>query len=138
MGMFNTQLPLLNGKNYDYWAIVMRALFTSQDLQQFVEDGFEEPADKNEFNSLTQAEKELLKNYKKKDALALYFLYQAVDESVFPRIAAATTSKEAWETLKIAYKGMEKVKTTKLQLLSRNFENLCMKELDNIDSFLHK
>eukprot|EP00253_Pinus_taeda_P014195 PITA_14195 len=31
---------------------------------------------------------------------------------------------------------MEKVKTTKLQLLRRDFENLWMKELDNIDSFL--
>ena len=30
---------------------------------------------------------------------------------------------------------MEKVKTTKLQLLRRDFENLCMKESDNIDSF---
>eukprot|EP00253_Pinus_taeda_P014079 PITA_14079 len=30
---------------------------------------------------------------------------------------------------------MEKVKTPKLQLLRRDFENLCMKELDNIDSF---
>eukprot|EP00253_Pinus_taeda_P019893 PITA_19893 len=30
---------------------------------------------------------------------------------------------------------MEKVKTTKLQLLRRDFENLCMKKSDNIDSF---
>eukprot|EP00253_Pinus_taeda_P025032 PITA_25032 len=30
---------------------------------------------------------------------------------------------------------MEKVKTTKIQLLRRDFENLCMKESDNIDSF---
>eukprot|EP00253_Pinus_taeda_P006095 PITA_06095 len=30
---------------------------------------------------------------------------------------------------------MEKVNTTKLQLLRRDFENLCMKESDNIDSF---
>ena len=30
---------------------------------------------------------------------------------------------------------MEKVKTTKLQLLRRDFETLCMKESDNIDSF---
>jgi len=117
MGMFNTQLPLLNGKNYDYWAIVMRALFTSQDLQQFVEDGFEEPADKNEFNSLTQAEKDQLKSDKKEDAKALFFLFQSVHESIFPRIAAATTSKEAWETLKTAYQGMEKVKTVKPQFI---------------------
>ena len=113
----------------------MRALFASQDLWEFVEDGFEEPADENEFNILTQAEKYLLKNYKKKDSKALLFLYQAVHESVFPRIAAAKTSKEAWKTLKTAYQGMEKVKIAKLQLLRRDFENLCMKESDNIDSF---
>eukprot|EP00253_Pinus_taeda_P007362 PITA_07362 len=135
MGIFNTQLPQFNGKNYDYWATTMRALLASQDLWEFVEDSFEEPTDEDEFNNLTRAEKELLKSYKKKDSKALYFLYQAVHESVFPRIAAAKTSKEAWKTLKIAYQGMEKVKTAKLQLLRRDFENLCMKESDNIDSF---
>ena len=54
---------------------------------------------------------------------------------VFPRITTVKRSKEAWETLKTAYQGMEKVKTTKLQLLRRDFETLCMKESDNIDSF---
>eukprot|EP00253_Pinus_taeda_P009481 PITA_09481 len=135
MGIFDTQLPLFNGKNYDYWAITMRALFASQDLWEFVEDGFEEPTDENEFNNLTQAQKDLLKSNKKKDSKALFFLYQAVHESVFPRIAVAKTSKEAWKTLKTTYQYMEKVKTAKLQLLRRDFENLCMKESDNIDSF---
>eukprot|EP00253_Pinus_taeda_P026417 PITA_26417 len=113
----------------------MRALFASQDLQELVEYGFEEPTDENEFNRLTQGKKDLLKSNRKKDSKALVFLYQAVHESVFPRIAAAKTSKEAWQTLKTAYQGMEKVKTAKLQLLRRDFENLCMKESDNIDSF---
>eukprot|EP00253_Pinus_taeda_P020908 PITA_20908 len=135
MGMFNTQLPRFNGKNYDYWAITMRVLFASQDLWELVQDGFEEPIDDNEFNRLTQAEKDLLKSNKKKDSKALVFLYQAVHESVFPRIATTKTSKEAWQTLKTTYHGMEKVKTAKLQLLRRDFENLCMKESDNIDSF---
>ena len=49
----NAQLPQFNGKNYDYWAITMRALFASQDLWELVEDGFEEPVDENEFNALT-------------------------------------------------------------------------------------
>lgn len=132
MGM---QLPLFDGKNYDYWAITMKALFASQDLWEIVEDGFEQPADENEFNNLTQGEKDLLKSHKKKDSKALFFLYQAVHGSVFPRLVAAKTSKEAWQTLKTAYQGMEKVKTTKLQLLRKDFENLCMKESDNIDSF---
>eukprot|EP00253_Pinus_taeda_P013979 PITA_13979 len=135
MGIFNTQLPQFNGKSYDYWAITMRALFTSQDLWELVEYGFEEPPDENEFNRLTQAEKYLLKSNMKKDSKALIFLYQAVHESVFPRIAATKTSQEAWQTLKTAYQGMEKVKTTKLQLLRRDFENIYMKESNNIDSF---
>eukprot|EP00253_Pinus_taeda_P031014 PITA_31014 len=105
VGMFNTQLPQFNGKNYDYWAITMKA------------------------------KKELLKSNKKKDSKALVFLYQAVHESVFPRIEAAKTSREAWQTLKTAYQGMERVKTTKLQLLRKYFENLRMKESNNIDSF---
>eukprot|EP00253_Pinus_taeda_P018707 PITA_18707 len=113
----------------------MRALFACQDLWELAEDGFEEPADENEFNRLTQAEKDLLKSNRKKDSKARVFLYQAVDQSVFPRIEPAKTSKEAWKTLKTAYQGMEKVKTSKLQLLRRDFENLCMKESDNIDSF---
>ena len=71
----------------------MKALLASQDLWEFVEDSFEEPSDENEFNRLTQAEKDLLKSYKKKDSKALLFLYQVVHESLFPRIAAAKTSK---------------------------------------------
>jgi len=53
VGMFNTQLTQFNGKNYDYWAITMRALFASQDLWELVEYGFEEPANEDEFNGLT-------------------------------------------------------------------------------------
>ena len=114
VGMFNTQLPQFNGKNYDYWAITMRALFASQDLWELVEYGFEELGDEDEFNRLIQAEKDLLKSNKKKDSKSLVFLCQAVHESVFPRIVAAKRSKEAWKTLKTAYQGMEKVKTEKL------------------------
>eukprot|EP00253_Pinus_taeda_P014063 PITA_14063 len=135
MVLFNPQFPQFNGTNYDYWAITMKALFVCQDLWELVEDGFDEPANENEFNRLTQAEKDLLKSNRKKDSKALVFLYQALDKSVFPRIAGAKTSKKAWQTLKTAYQGMEKVRTAKLQLLRRDFENLGMKESDNIDSF---
>ena len=75
MGIGNIHLPQFNGKNYDYWSITMRDLFTSQDLWEFVEDGFEEPADKEEFDDLTQAEKDLLKSNRKKDSKDLFLLY---------------------------------------------------------------
>ena len=114
MSIGNVQLPQFNGKNYYYWAITMRALFASQDLWEFVEDGFDEIADEQAFNALTQAKKDILKRNRKKESKALFLLYQAVNESVFPRIASTKRSKDAWENLKVAYQGMEKVKTTKI------------------------
>ena len=84
-----------------------------------VENGFPEPADKQAYHALSQAEKDLLKENKKKDS----------------KVVAATISKQAWESLQIAYQGTSKVKTTKLQMLRRDFENLQMKDTDSIDSF---
>lgn len=99
MSIGNTQLPQFNGKNYDYWAITVRALFSSQDLWELVEDGFEEPADENAVNALTQAEKDFMKSNRKKDSKSLFYLYQSMHESVFPRISTAKRSKDAWVTL---------------------------------------
>lgn len=131
----NPQIPEFNGKNYDYWAITMKALFCAQDLWEFVENGYQEPVDATTYNALTQAEKDLLKENKKKDSKALFLIFQGVNESIFPRIQAATKSKQAWDILQTAYQGMEKVKIAKLQMLRRDFETIYMKESDTIESF---
>eukprot|EP00253_Pinus_taeda_P009615 PITA_09615 len=134
-GLKNSQLPQFNGKNHSYWSITMKALFASQRIWELVETGYAEPADATTLVALTLAERDQLKSDMKKDAKALFFLFQSVNESIFPRIAASTKSKEAWDILKTAYQGMEKVKTAKLQMLRRDFETLCMKESDAIDLF---
>ncbi|KAH9291443.1 hypothetical protein KI387_043368, partial [Taxus chinensis] len=105
------------------------------DVWDLVENGFNEPADQQAYQALSQAEKDLLKENKKKDAKALFFIQQAMEESIFPRVAAATRSKQAWDSLQTAYQGTSKVKTAKLQMLRRDFENLQMKDSDSIDSF---
>ena len=95
----NPQIPQFNGKNYDYWAITMKALFSSQDIWDLMENGFQEPADGATYNALSQQEKDLLRDNRKKDSKALFYIFQVVHESVFPRIAVATKSKQAWDTL---------------------------------------
>ena len=84
---------------------------------------------------LTAAERDLLRDNRKKDSKALFYLFQSLHESIFPWIETATKSKEAWDILKTIYQGMEKVKIAKLQMLRRDFETLLMKESDTIDSF---
>ena len=113
----------------------MKALFLSQDVWDLVENGFQEPTDAASYNSLFWVERDLLRDNKKKDSKALFYIFQAVHESIFPRVALATNSKQAWDTFQTAYQGMAKVKTTKLQMLIRDFETLCMKESENVDSF---
>ncbi|KAJ8628083.1 hypothetical protein MRB53_021390 [Persea americana] len=45
---------------------------------------------------------------RKKDSKALLVIQQAVHESIFPRIAAANKSKDAWKILKDEYQGTDK------------------------------
>ncbi|KAH9292546.1 hypothetical protein KI387_042268, partial [Taxus chinensis] len=104
-------------------------------MWDLVENSFLEPPDATTYNALSQVEKDLLRDNRKKDSKALFYIFQAVHESFFPRIAAATKSKQAWDILQTTYQGMEKVKTKKLQMLRRDFETIFMKDSDSIDSF---
>lgn len=61
----------------------MKTLFRSQDLWKLVENGYDE-------DTISLAN---LKEIVKRDSKALFFIQQAMDESIFPRIAAATKSK---------------------------------------------
>ena len=52
-----------------------------------------------------------MKENREKDAKALFYIQQALDETIFPRIMGATTSNEAWELLRDEYKGSGQVVT---------------------------
>ena len=96
---------------------------------------FQEPADALAYNALTQAANDLLRDNRKKASKSLFYFFQVVHESIFPRVVATKNSKQAWDTFQAAYQGMEKVKTKKLQMLRRSFETICMKGSENVDSF---
>ena len=96
----------------------MSTLFKSQELWELVENGFED-------NQPEEPDQQL-KDKRKKDSKALFMIQSALDDEIFPRIAAATTSHKAWEILKQEYMGDKKVITVKLQSLRREFETLIM------------
>ena len=126
------QTPIFTGKNYEYWSVTMKALFRGQ--WEIVQHGYAEPADMTAYNNLTQVEKDVLREQRKKDGNALFFIHQAMHESILPRIVAKTNAKEAWDTLEAAYQGLDKVKTSKLQILRKDFESLSMKDSENVDT----
>jgi hypothetical protein len=114
----------------------MKTLFLSQELWDLVENGYTEPVDAQAIVGLTQVQRDQLReNRKKKDSKALFFIQQAVHDSIFPRLVATTKSKEAWDVLQQAYQGTDKVKVVKLQSLRREFETLCMQNSESMQDF---
>ncbi|KAK2977872.1 hypothetical protein RJ640_020216 [Escallonia rubra] len=134
----NIQQPnisIFDGEQYEEWRVKMRTLFVSHDVWELVENGYEDPDD---ISTLTLAQQEKLRENRKKDAKALYFIQVAVSTSIFPRIIGANRSKEAWDTLKNEFQGSEKVRTIKLQTFRREFENLRMKDSESLQDYFSR
>ncbi|KAI5326674.1 hypothetical protein L3X38_035748 [Prunus dulcis] len=137
IGNIQNLMPIFYGENYEYWSVQMKTLFISQDLWDIVEDGYEEQ-EISKAGKETQEKQQTYKENKKKDAKALFLIQQGVSKNLFPRLLPATTSKQAWEILKIEFKGSEKVISIKLQSLWREFDNLLMKDTESIQVFFTK
>ena len=119
--------PIFTRNNYEYWSLIMKALFKGQDLWEIVQNGYTEPTDQAAYNNLTQAEKDALIEQRKKDGKALFYIHQAMHERILPRVAATNTTNQSRDTLGTSYQGLDKVKTSKLHIVRRDFESLSMK-----------
>ncbi|RVW67651.1 hypothetical protein CK203_063073 [Vitis vinifera] len=86
-------IPFFEGKGYDTWSIKMRTLFISEDLWELVDKGYVEE----------EIPRDAMRDVRKNDAKTLFFIQQAITESIFPQISKATKSKEAWDTLQTKY-----------------------------------
>ncbi|GAV61780.1 UBN2 domain-containing protein [Cephalotus follicularis] len=113
----------------------MKVLYESQELWSLVENGLVEPEDQS---ALTQAQLTELKDNKKKDKKALFFIFQAVDLVIFESISSANSAKEAWDTLYAAYKGEDKIKLVRLQTLRCEFDSLRMKDSESVEEFFNR
>ncbi|GJV91633.1 copia-type polyprotein [Tanacetum coccineum] len=144
MGVYS--LPLYKGKlgkdttnskigptdNYGSWCIRIKALLGSHDVWGIVKKGVEKVDDEDSLSATQRVE---LEKARKKDQSALTIIYQCLDDAMFEKVANATTSKEAWEILQNAFKGIEKVKRVRLQSLRREFKKLQMEESETISDY---
>ncbi|CAA0840626.1 Unknown protein [Striga hermonthica] len=106
------QVPILNKSNFDNWSIKMKALLGAHDVWEIVENGYEEPPDEA---TLSQQQKERLRDSRKRDKKALFLIYQALGDDDFEKISSASTSKEAWNKLQVSCKGVEQVKKKRMK-----------------------
>ena len=128
-------IPIFSGEHYDHWFVKMRTIFRSQDLWEYVENGYREPESEE---GLTNQELKALKEHRKKDAKALSHIQQGVSSDIFSRIMGADHAKEAWEILQKEFQGNLKVKNVTLQTLRRDLENLKVSDDESIQNYYTK
>lgn len=74
----------------------------------------------------------------KKDKQARACIFGAVPEDVLQQIVKKKTTKQAWDTFKTRYLGVDRVKKVRVQVLKSDFKDPCMKETESIDEFAGK
>lgn len=134
MASNNNTLPIpeLHGDDYEYWSIKMRTLLIGKGLWDIVEEGYSDPLD---WTTMGEQAKTAKKLAQKNNYFALYHLQASMGTAIFPRIASCTSAKDAWEALKQGFQGSTQIKQVRLQTLKRDFENLKMREEENVGDY---
>ena len=74
------------------------------------------------------------KHYKD-NSKAMNVILSGLTETIFVEVIHCETAKEIWDKLRNIYEGDEKIKGVKLQTYRVHFENLKMKEGENIAAY---
>ncbi|GAU10148.1 hypothetical protein TSUD_420080, partial [Trifolium subterraneum] len=129
------QVPMLTKSNYVNWSLRMVALLGAHDVWEIVDKGL--VISENE-GTLSQTQKDSLRDSRKRDKKALCLIYQGLDDDTFEKVSGAKTAKEAWEKLQTSYKGADQVKKVCLQTLRKESEALHMKEGELISDYFSR
>ncbi|XP_039127077.1 uncharacterized protein LOC120263276 [Dioscorea cayenensis subsp. rotundata] len=112
---------MLTSTNYSTWAIKLEANMETLGVWEAIEPSAGVAVDI------------------RKDKMARACIFQSVPEDVLLlQIAKKKTAKEAWDSLKTRYLGVDRVKKARAQTLKSKFEALRMRENESIDEFARK
>ena len=123
-----------DGSNYAFWKVCMRAFLCS--IDESVWDAVNIGQTRPEASKSTWDKAALAASNANSKALNAIFCGVSLDE--FHWISHITVAKEVQEILETTYEGTKKVKDTKLQMLTTQFEELKMSEDESFDSFYSK
>ena len=125
-----TGTPLFDGLNYAFWSIRMKVFLQAQgtDIWKIVENTHNVPSTTS---AITGIDKTIFENNSK----AMNTLLSGLNETVFVKVMHCETAKEIWDKLRNIYEGDDKIKGAKLQTYRAQFENLKMKEEENIATY---
>ena len=120
---------LFDGLNYAFWNVRIRVFLQAQGVhvRKAVVNKYNVPATPPVDNIGNKIYED---NSKEMNAIL-----SGLTETIFVKVMHCETAKEIWDKLKNIYEGYDKVKGEKLQTHRGQFENLKMKEEENIEAY---
>ncbi|CAM8965490.1 unnamed protein product [Rhodiola kirilowii] len=140
-GQSITRPPLLEGSNYATWKPVMRSFLKSLDERAWkaVLRGWTEPTMNNLTGEPVPKPEALWTEDEDKASMgnskAMNAIFSAVNENVMKLIINCEVAKEAWDILQTAFEGTDKVRNSRMQAVTTKFEEMKMKEDENISEY---
>jgi hypothetical protein len=127
--MYKNGIPQFDGQKYAFWSIRMKTYIQAQgfEIWKSIVDGYTTPT----VPPTNDKAMKLGQNNSK----ATNALLNGLGESIFTKVAHCKSAKEIWDKLRNIYEGDSKVKATKLQTYRGQFEQLKMKEDENIATY---
>ncbi|KAH0689139.1 hypothetical protein KY289_016497 [Solanum tuberosum] len=140
-GQSSTRPLRFNGQYYGWWKNRMHDYINAEDseLWDIILDGPYVPIKEVKDGELTTTvvktrkdyneayRKKIEKNYKAKKILVC-----GIEADEYNRISACETAKEIWDCLQTAHEGTQRVKESKVDMLTTQYENFSMKEGESI------
>ena len=125
-----TGTPLFDGLNYAFWSIRMKVYLQAQgtNIQKMIVNKYDILVGPS---ATTSIEKKKFEDNSK----AMNAILSGLTETVFVKVMHYETAKEIWDKLRNIYEGDDKIKGAKLQTYRAQFENLKMKEEENIATY---
>jgi hypothetical protein len=126
---YKNGIPQFDGQKYVFWRIRMRTYIHAQGFQvwQSIVDGYTTPT-----VPPTNGKAVKLGDNNSK---ATNELLNGLSDMVFTKVAHCKSTKEIWDKLQNIYEGDTKVKAEKLQTYRGQFEQLKMKEDEDIATY---
>jgi hypothetical protein len=126
---YKNGIPQFDGQKYVFWSIRMKAYIQAQGFQVWksIVDGYTAPA----VPPTSDKTVKLGENNSK----SINALLNGLSDTIFTKVAHCKSSKEIWDKHRNIYERDSKVKTTKLQTYRGQFEQLKMKEDEDIAAY---
>jgi hypothetical protein len=126
---YKNGIPQFDAQKYSFWSIRMKTYIQAQGFQvwQSIVDGYTTPTVPQTNDKAVKLGENISKS--------INALLNGLSDTVFTKVANCKFAKDIWDKLQNIYEGDSKVKATKLQTYRGQFEQLKMKEDEDIAAY---